>query len=147
LYKEFKRDERWDSPHNKKLIDRIPSVYRSPKIRDPRPGLTTYLAPVGKELAFTGTREGLRLQDFTDGTSNTAVLVDVTDKAGVIWSKPEDLIITNKDPKSSLFGHYPGFTLVGLGDGTVRRVPRTTPANMLWALFTRAGGEVLNLPE
>src|SRR5205823_5177427 len=54
LYKQFKLDEAWDSPHNKRLIDRIPKVYRSPKIKDPRPGLTTYLAPINKAFIFTG---------------------------------------------------------------------------------------------
>jgi hypothetical protein len=143
LYKQFKLDEPWDSAHNKKLIDRMPKVYRSPKIKDPRPGLTTYLAAINKDFVFTGTREGLRVRDITDGTSRTAVIVDVNDEAGVLWTKPDDLIVDKKDPWKGLLGHYPGFVVVGMADGSVRRVPKTAKASTIWALFTRAGGEVV----
>src|SRR5262249_53756070 len=30
LYKKFKLDESWDSPHNTKLIARMPAIYRGP---------------------------------------------------------------------------------------------------------------------
>jgi hypothetical protein len=149
LYKQFKLDEPWDSPHNKKLIARMPRVYRSPRIRDRRPGLTTYLAPINKEFVFTGTKEGVRLpRDIPDGTSRTAVVVDVNDETGVLWTKPADLVVDQKDPWKGLLGHYPAFVLAGLADGTVRRVPKTVPASTIWALFTRAGGEVFpDLPR
>ncbi len=144
LYEEFKLDEPWDSPHNRKLIPRMPKVYRSPRIRDRRPGLTTYLAPVNKDFVFTGGKEGLRLpRDIPDGTSLTAVVVDAGDEAGVIWTKPDDLVVSKKDPWKGLLGHYPGFVLVGMADGRVRRIARTVRGETLWALFTRAGGEVL----
>jgi hypothetical protein len=144
LYAEFKLDEPWDSPHNRKLIARIPKVYRSPKIKDARPGLTTYLAPINKDFVFTGTNVRMRIpKDIPDGTSNTAVVVDVSDAAGVEWTKPADIVVNKNDPWKGLIGHYPGFVLVGLADGMPRRVPKTASATGLWALFTRAGGEVL----
>jgi hypothetical protein len=144
LYKEFKLDEPWDSPHNKKLIARMPGVFRSPKIKDPRHGLTTYVVPVHKEFVFVGTKEGLRLpRDIPDGTSNTVLVLDVGDEAGVIWTKPEDRVVDKKDPWKGLLGHFPGFVLAGMADGTVRRVPKSAKASTVWALFTRAGGEVV----
>jgi hypothetical protein len=147
LYKEFKLDEPWDSPHNKKLIARIPEVYRSPKIRDTRPGLTTYLAPINKDFVFTGTKELLRFpKDIPDGTANTGVVVDVSDETGVVWTKPEDLVVDRKDPWKGMLGHYPAFVLVGTADGGgPLRLARTVKAETLWALFTRAGGEKLHL--
>src|SRR5262249_33673006 len=30
LYKQFKLDEPWDSPHNKKLLDKMPELYAAP---------------------------------------------------------------------------------------------------------------------
>jgi hypothetical protein len=143
LFKEFKLDEPWDSPHNKKLIDKMPKVYRSPRIRDPRPGLTTYLAPVHPEAAFTGKKDGLRLADFLDGTSNTIALVDASDAAGVVWTKPDDLKVEKNDPWKGLLGHYPGFVLVAMADASVGRVEKGRAAKELWALFTRDGGEVV----
>jgi hypothetical protein len=143
LYKEFHLDEPWDSPHNKKLIDKMPAIFRSPKLADRRPGLTTYLAPVNKAFVFTGDDKGLQLAAISDGTSNTAILVDVADETGVIWTKPDDLVVNEKDPWKGLLGHYPTYILVGMGDGTVQRVVKSVPGKTLWALFTRDGGEVL----
>jgi hypothetical protein len=144
LYEQFKLDEPWDSPHNKKLIPRMPKVYRSPKIRDRRPGLTTYLAPINKDFVFTGGKEGLRVpRDIPDGTALTAVVVDVNDETGVIWTRPDDLVVSKKDPWKGLLGHYPGYVLMGMADGSVWRVPKTARGETLWALFTRAGGEVI----
>jgi hypothetical protein len=149
LYREFKLDEPWDSPHNKKLIARMPKVFRSPKIKDPRPGLTTYLAPINKAFIFTGMKVGLRFpKDILDGTAYTALVVDVNDETGVIWTKPADLVVDEKDPWKGLLGHYPGFALFGMADGSVRQIPRTMKASTIWALFTRAGGEAItDLPR
>jgi hypothetical protein len=142
LYNKFHLDEPWDSPHNKKLIDQMPRIYRSPKIKDSRPGLTTYLAPINKDFVFTGTGKGLRLQtDIPDGTSNTAILVDAADEAGVIWTKPDDLVVNEKEPWKGLLGHYTDFILVAMADGSVRRIGKKVSGPTLWALFTRAGGE------
>jgi hypothetical protein len=143
LYREFKLDEPWDSPHNRKLIERIPAVYRSPKIRDRRAGLTTYLVPIDKAFIFTGTKEGMPIKEIHDGTSNTVMVVDANDDAGVVWTKPDDLVVSRKDPWRGLLGHYPGFVLVGTADGSWRRVARTVKPETLWAMFTRAGYEVL----
>jgi hypothetical protein len=143
LYREFKLDEPWDSPHNSKLIERMPAVFHSPKIKTGRAGMTTYLAPAGKELVFTGQEDGTSIKDITDGTSNTIMLVDAADEKAIIWTKPDDLTVDLSDPKKDLFGHYRGYFLAGMADGSVRRVPGTISAATLRAAFTRAGGEVL----
>jgi hypothetical protein len=143
LYNQFHLDEPWDSPHNKKLIDKMPAIFRSPKIEDRRPGLTTYLAPINKAFVFTGDARGVKIAEITDGTSNTVVLVDVADETGVIWTKPEDIVVHEKDPWKGLLGHYPNYILVGMGDGTVQRVMKTVPGKTLWMLFTRDGGEAI----
>jgi hypothetical protein len=144
LYQQFKLDEPWDSEHNKKLIEKIPAVYQSSKLKDKRPGLTTYLVPVGKEVAFTGEATGrIMPKEFEDGTSNTILLLDVADEKGVIWTKPDDLSVDSADPKNGLIGHYPGFFLVAMADGSIRRVKQNISNKTLWAAFTCSGGEVL----
>src|SRR5688572_17499002 len=68
LYKEFRLDEPWDSPHNRKLLGRMPSTY-SPFSRKetPEPYTTYYQVFVGPGAAFEG-REGKKLkEDFPDG--------------------------------------------------------------------------------
>jgi hypothetical protein len=144
LYQQFKLDEPWNSEHNKKLIEKMPAVYKSPKIKDNRPGLTTYLVPVGKEVAFTGDATGrIMPKEFPDGTANTVLLLDVADEKGVTWTKPDDLPVDSADPKNGLIGHYPGFFLVATADGGVRRVMRTISNKTLWSAFTCSGGEPL----
>lgn len=143
LYREFKLDEPWDSEHNKKLIEKMPKVYRSLRIKDKRPGLTTYLAPVGTRLVFTGGGKGIRIGEITDGTSNTIMVVDVADELGVIWTKPDDLPIDLNNPKKGLLGHYKGFFLVGMADGSVHLVSKSVSVETLRAAFTRDGEEAV----
>ena len=143
LYNEFHLNEPWDSDHNKKLIARMPKLYRSPKIKDGRVGLTTYLVPINKDFVFTGTNKGATFNDILDGTSNTGILLDVADETGVIWTKPDDLVVDQKDPWKGLLGHYPSHILAGMADGSVQRINKKAAAANLWALFTRAGGEVI----
>jgi hypothetical protein len=144
LYQQFKLDEPWDSEHNKKLIDKMPAIYQSPKVKDKRPGLTTYLVPVGREVAFTGEATGrIMPKEFEDGTSNTIMLLEVADEKGVTWTKPEDLPVDSVDPKNGLIGHYPRFFLVAMADGSVRRVKQSISNKSLWAAFTCSGGETL----
>jgi hypothetical protein len=145
LFKEFKLDEPWDGEHNKKLIDKMPDVFRSPRMRRKQPGLTTYLGPVGEHLVFTGGNQKVRMaQDIPDGTSNTICLVDAADDRAVVWTKPDDLKVDPEAPFKGLIGHYPGYFLAAFADGTVHPVPKNLPPATLWALFTRDGGEVVN---
>src|SRR5262249_11015560 len=96
LYPGFRPHQPWGHQHNKKLIAKIPAVYRSSRIKDPRPGLTTYLAPINPAFIFTGSKKGLQIKDIQDGTSNTVIVVDAADEAGVIWTKPDDLVVNEK---------------------------------------------------
>jgi RNA polymerase sigma factor (sigma-70 family) len=42
LYNQFKHDEPWDSPHNKKLLAKMPAVYAPPGVQTRRPYSTYY---------------------------------------------------------------------------------------------------------
>jgi hypothetical protein len=143
LYKEFHLDEPWDSDHNKKLIARMPAVFRSSA--DPKliaDGKTTYLAPIGEATMWPGAK-GVRIADVTDGTSNTILLVDAVDDAAVVWTKPEDLGYDAKAPMTGLDGRYNGGFLVLCADGSVRLVNKGISKTTLQAAFTRNGGEIL----
>jgi hypothetical protein len=143
LYKQFHLDEPWDSEHNKTLIEKMPKIYRSSaqKVGD---GQTTYLAPTGKiGEAHVGVL-GARIKDVTDGTSNTVMVVEGSDDAAVVWTKPDDLTVDAKNPLKGLIGHYPqGFNAL-YADGSVRFISRNAKPAALLAIFTRDGGEVAN---
>ncbi len=144
LYNQFKLDEPWDSPHNKKLIAQMPKIYRSPFSKRGKEGRTTYLVPVGKETAFPEQREGLSLpRDFPDGSSNTILVVEATEEQAVIWTKPEDLRVDPRKPHTGLVAKGRDWFLVAMADGSARTVRANVSVQTLWAAFTRAGGEPL----
>jgi hypothetical protein len=147
LYKEFHLDEPWDSEHNKKLIDKMPAVYRSTKNKELiQAGKTTYLAPVGEHMMFTGTDKTLSIRDVTDGTSNTILMVDVDDDHAVIWTKPDDFKPDPKTPTAGLRKDPGKGYLIGIADGSVRPLPATIDPKIFHAMLTRDGGEVINWP-
>jgi hypothetical protein len=147
LYKEFKLDEPWDSEHNKKLIAKMPKVFANPAVpKLAADGKTTILAPVHKDAVFTGDKQGVRVVDITDGTSATVLLVDADESAAVVWTKPDDLKLDPKDPHKGLSARWEGAYLLLFADGSVHFVAKTIDNTTLWALFTRNGGEAVNVP-
>jgi hypothetical protein len=146
LYKEFHLNEPWDSVHNKTLIERMPEVYRCPAAPWGATGKTTFLAPVGKELMFTGDVHGVPIKEVTDGTSNTIFVVDAADDHAVVWTKPDDLRVDAKEPLAGLVGHHAGGFNAVFVDGSAHFISRAIDPKMLFAVFTRNGGEVIALP-
>jgi hypothetical protein len=144
LYKEFHLDEPWDSEHNKKLIAKMPEVFRSTKDdKIFKAGKTTYLAPRGKDTMFPPGEKGIRAADVTDGLSNTIMMIDAADEKAVIWTRPDDLEIDADNPAKGLSTRHGMGFLVGMADGSVRMIPAKIDKKVLWAMFTRAGGEVI----
>jgi hypothetical protein len=143
LYNQFKLDEPWDSPHNKKLIAQMPAVYRSPFSRKGDEGKTVYLAPVGKDTAFPGQQALNFPKDFPDGTSNTILIVEATDTRAVPWTKPDDLPYDPRDPLAGLVTRDRNFFLAAFADGTVHTIRASLGLDNIRALFTRNGGEAI----
>jgi prepilin-type processing-associated H-X9-DG protein len=142
LFDKFKLDEPWDSPHNKELLKYMPLVYQCPSRANAEPYATTYRGFVGPG-AFFETGRAIRLDDITDGTSNTIAVVEAKDS--VPWTKPDDLPF---DPRAnrSLYGagsSHPGGFNCGFADGSVRFIKISINPTTLRALITRGGGEVI----
>lgn len=149
LYEQFHLDEPWDSPHNKTLIAQMPQVYRSPN-SNAEPGMTNYVGIAGKDGVFVrpraGERLGIRFANITDGTSNTIMTAEVPDPSAVIWTKPADFSPNLEEPTKGLTGMRKGGFLVGFGDGSVRFLAETIDPDTLRALFTKSGGEAVQVP-
>ncbi len=141
LYNEFRQDEAWDSPHNKALIARMPAFFTTPSV-PAEPGQTRIRGFVGKGAIFDGPG-GTKIQDITDGTSNTIALA-VADRA-VTWTAPGDLPFVEGQPLPGLDESDPRGVLVAFADGSVRYIPRGKDA-LLKAAITRNGGEVIEWP-
>jgi hypothetical protein len=128
LYRQFKLDEPWDSPHNLALSEKMPEVY----------------ALVGPGTAFEG-KVGVSLQDFPDGTANT--LLFAVAQESVLWTKPADMDFSPKGPVPELLpmrlvesGNY--FAVMDAKRSRRFILPPITNEE-LRALITRNGGEPL----
>ncbi|MEM7783753.1 MAG: DUF1559 domain-containing protein [Planctomycetota bacterium] len=142
LYEEFHLDEPWDSPHNRKLISRMPMAYQSPSVASMGDGKTVYLGLSGDGMAFG--KDARNLRDFTDGTSNSIVMVEVDPSASVIWTKPEDFTPNSRDPRRGLGSVNPGGFIATFADGSVRFISNSIDPEVLKGMMTISGGEAIN---
>jgi hypothetical protein len=140
LYKQFHLDEPWDSEHNKKLIPLMPKVYALPNVTKDGESTTHYRAFVGNGAGME-LKKGTRFADFTDGLSNTLLIVEAAEP--VEWTKPDDLAYDPTKPLPKLGKLNPEGFWAGMGDGSVRFIPKTVNEKTLRALITRNGGEVI----
>jgi hypothetical protein len=142
LYNQFHLDEPWDSPHNIKLLDKMPATFKHPnRITDPTH--TVYQAPVNDETLLRKD-EPTQFRTITDGLSNTIMLVETSEAVAVPWTAPEDLDVDFDSPLAGLISDAsPQIFQAMMGDGSVRVIATAIDENVLKSLFTRAGGEVV----
>lgn len=173
LYKEYRLNEPWDSEHNKKILAKMPAVFKYPG--DKRPGyLTSYVAVVGPNTVFgkstrpaggagiemstepfspgglsggSGVKSkpvaGIRMREITDGTSNTIAIVEA--RREIPWTKPEDISFDGKTvPK--LGGFLPKGLSVGMCDGAARYFQEPLKPQTLKDLLLINDGHVIDWP-
>lgn len=151
LYEEFHLDEPWDSPHNKKLIERMPSVYKAPGSKC-NPGMTNYLGVGGADGVFVRPAEGEQLKsptgigfaNITDGTSNTIMIVEASDELAIPWTQPGDYAPDKESPVKGLVGLRRGGFLAAFCDGSVHFISKTVDPETLNLLFTKSDGKPVN---
>ncbi|PHR93509.1 MAG: hypothetical protein COA78_32745 [Blastopirellula sp.] len=92
LYKQYDFNEPWNGPNNSKLLNQMPKVFEcvSSDHHFHRLGsCTSYVAVVGPKTAWPE-ETGSSLPEFTDGTSNTILLIE-SNEACIPWLAPTDL--------------------------------------------------------
>jgi hypothetical protein len=144
LYKDFHLDEPWNSQHNRKLIERVPAVYRSPTSKLTEKGRTNYLVPAGKDTLFPPGGTGVKFQEIKDACAQTIVALEVDDDQAVVWTRPEDLPFDPEKPAKGLGKLEEGGFLALFADGHVQRISSKVDAKTLRALVTPAGGELVD---
>jgi hypothetical protein len=139
LLTQFHLDEPWDSPHNRRLLDRMPDCYRA---TDAPPGETrTHMRVFVGGGALFDERRPVSLATIPDGASNTLMVVEAAEP--VPWTKPEELEYDPNKPLPPL-GHMDAGQFLGaLAGGSVMTYRRTESEANLRALITRDGGEAL----
>ncbi len=164
LYDAYNFDEPWDGPNNRKLIDKMPAIYGYPADgTSSSRGNSSYFVFTGRSTALSGASEptgaaggrpaavapgpvaaptGPDIAQITDGTSYTILAVEA--RRDIPWTKPEDIPFNLNAPLPDLGGFTPdGFNAL-LADGSVRYLKKSIAMNLLKALITRDGGEVIS---
>ena len=92
LYEQYDFSEPWDGPHNRSLIERMPFTYYCPSEAGSdrvKLGCTSYVAVTDERTAWPGA-EVRELEDFTDGLSDTLLLIEENGEE-IPWTEPRDL--------------------------------------------------------
>ena len=136
LYEQYKMNEPWDSLTNLKVLAQMPDFFRSP-YADPKSANSGYFAFVGRGTVFEGS-EGIKIREITDGTSNTAMLVEA--KRNIPWTKPEDIAFDADKALPELGGFAPGMVAIATADGAARRLEIERIKDQLKWLILRNDG-------
>jgi uncharacterized protein DUF1559 len=154
LYKQYRFDEPWDGPNNKKLHDITVPSYVCPERsgRESNPiADTNYTVVIGRRTAFPEDR-CVALSDMIDDHGHTILVVEVAN-SGIRWLEPRDLHVTqmarqiNAPRGQGISSPHPtGGANVVMVDGTLRFLDARLTPDQLEGLLTIAGGEKVAVP-
>jgi len=144
LFEQFHLDEAWDSPHNLALLGQMPAVYSCPSgMLSPAEGKTAYVGVRGEgyflDIGEPPSERGFA--QFRDGTSRTAMVVELPDVFAVEWTRPDPVM---PDPEVWLdapMHHTGGLFGMLMADGSTRFFPASVRPRSLRAMFTISGAD------
>lgn len=158
LFAEFHLDEPWDSDHNKTLIPRMPAVFASLR-RPASSGMTDVVVPAGAGMAFSEPKPvfalkpegkssvaGVEAAVFEDGMSKTAFVLEIPG-VEIPWTRPADPVGDPADVWATLKRNGVRRVVVGTADAAVFRIRTDTSPENVRALFSRAGGDVVEIED
>ena len=136
LFDQFRRDESWDSEHNRALIAKMPDVFADPRVPDSKDWRTRYVVPTGPGTVFEADK-GCKYSDITNGGHSTLLVVEVGSDKSVIWTKPDDMEFDPQQPIVGL-GTIPGDSfLTFFADGHVQAIRKSIDAETMRRLVDR----------
>lgn len=151
LGKQYRFDEPWNGPNNRQLLQKAPAIFRCPNDRD-SPGETSYLAVIGSETMWRGTKP-IRIREIDDGIHKTIAVVECSD-SGINWLEPRDVTfndatdgINKLTDRPGVHSDHVGGAMVLMSDGAVHFLSDDIKPETLRALLTPAGGEDVDIPE
>ena len=155
LYEQFKLSEPWDSPHNKKLLSKMPKVFAPPGVTTRQPHSTFYqifVSPKPKvgnapeagwlPAAFIDGQQMRFPASFTDGLANTILIIEAGN--AVPWTKPDDLPYPADKPLPKLGGMFRDVIQAAFANGDTHTLTKQYDEFNLRAVITSSGGEVMD---
>ncbi len=145
LYQQFHLDEPWDSPHNQSLIEKMPQVFKDPlDFENASKGKTRYVVPLTANSIFGRPGKPMKVSQIKDGLSNTIAMMEVGSQASVIWTKPDDVVIGPGDTLAKFVDADDKAMIVGLADGSVRRLRITLSKETVQAMVGADDGVLID---
>jgi Protein of unknown function (DUF1559) len=144
LYRKFRLDEAWNSPHNLSLLGEMPRVYAPVGPEGTGSYATYYQGVVDSGSLFDG-QDGARVAEVMSLASPTLMFVEAADP--VPWTKPEDVPYRDGGPLPAFGGHSSDGVYVVLADGSVRLINRKVSPETLRALIRRGEAGVIGIEE
>ena len=132
LAAQYRFDEPWNGPSNRRLINACPDVFVLPS-SEARGGYPNACAVIGKQTNWPA-QQPMRVRDIKRGSSNTIHVVEMSPIRE--WTNPHDLMASDFVRAHRKEGRA---RLVLLGDGTVREIGADCPHNILSNLLTPNG--------
>jgi hypothetical protein len=152
IYMQIQPQQPWDSPGNQLVQSTVVKTYQQPG--DPKTSTQTYyqvfVTVRGKKphSAFndpTDEHPKVKLTDITDGASKTILIAE--SPTSVPWLKPQDMTFDPDQPPPPLGYHFVAGSLILMGDGAVKTVPKNENPATIKALITRDGNEQIVDPN
>ena len=149
LYDQYRFDEPWDGPNNRKLIDQMPATYSvpGPNGNPLSRSTSSYYVFAGEAAALGGPQApGGKIAEpkfemIADGAHKTILAVEW--EGNIPWTKPADIPFDLGGAVPAIGGFWPDGLNALMCDGSVRGFPKQFDPETLKALITRAGGEVI----
>lgn len=135
LYTSIDLSKPWDDPVNAEAAKTQLNAYHCPSAPGPYTH-TSYMVIVGVDTCFPGAASK-SIPEITDGTSNTAIVVEVDAEKSAPWMSPTDVdeqFVLSIEPKTKV-SHVGGLHVL-LADGTVRFVSDDLDQKVRHALMT-----------
>lgn len=162
LRKRYDDNQKWDAPANDAVARTPQHPYVCPnnviRADERNRSYTAFLACTGSAAFFpvptAGAGRERRFDDIRDGTSYTAMLVEACGQ-NVVWTEPRDLDVDavprgvnlpglrRGESAGLLSSHDPSGVAVLTGDGALRRLSADTDPEVLKAVLTIDGGELV----
>lgn len=139
--------EPWDGPHNIRLLDHMPAVFRCPDQNPLLIGATSYAAITGPGTMFPGSAS-VRRSEIKDELVGTLSVVEVANLP-IPWTAPLDLDVRtmsfeiNFPIQSAIGSRHPGGANVAMADSFVQFLKDGLSPLVLRARITIDGGELV----